>query len=192
MSPFINNAGLLCAGGRLKAANIPPNSKHQILISKHHQTAKLLITDIHLNYAHCGREYTLCTLQENYWLPGSKGLIRKILSNCFFCKRQNAKSVQPKMANLPNIRLRSHVKSFSNTGVDYFRPIQVKTSRKTRRNQGTLKNYGVIFTCFNIRAIHIELSGDLSTDSFIISLSRFIARRRHVNIMQSDNGTNFI
>ena len=36
LSPFINNAGLLCVGGRLKAANIPPNSKHQMLISKHH------------------------------------------------------------------------------------------------------------------------------------------------------------
>ena len=62
LSPFINSAGLLCVGGRLKAASIPPNSKHQILILKHHPIAKLLITDVHLNYAHCGREYTLCTL----------------------------------------------------------------------------------------------------------------------------------
>ena len=96
------------------------------------------------------------------------------------------------MANLPNIRLQLHVKPFSNTGVDYFKPIQAKTSRKTRRNQGTLKTYGVIFTCLNTRAIHIELSGDLSTDSFILSLLRFLARIGHVNIMQSDNETNFI
>ena len=65
------------------------------------------------------------------------------------------------MTNLPNIPLRSHVKPFSNTGVDYFGPIQAKASRKTRRHQGTLKTYGVIFTCFNTTAIHIELSGDL-------------------------------
>ena len=74
------------------------------------------------------------------------------------------------MANLPNIRLQSHVKSFSNNGVDYFGPIQAKTSRKTRRNQGTLKTYGVIFTRLNTGAIHIERSGELSTDSFILSL----------------------
>ena len=92
------------------------------------------------------------------------------------------------MANLP----KSHIKPFSNTGVDYLAPIQAKTSRKTRRNQGKLKTYGVIFTCLNIRAILIELSGDLSTDFFILSLRRFLARRGHVNIMQSDNGTNFI
>ena len=64
LSPFINSAGLLCVGGRLKVVNIPPNSKHQILISKHHPIVKLLITDIHLNYAYCRREYTLCTLRE--------------------------------------------------------------------------------------------------------------------------------
>ena len=96
------------------------------------------------------------------------------------------------MANLLNIRLQSHVKSFSNTSVDYFGSIQAKTSPKTRRNQGKLKTYGVIFTCLNTRAIRIELSGDLSTDSFILSLGRFLARRGLVNIMQSDNGTSFI
>ena len=115
MPPFIYSAGLLCVGGRLRAANIPPNSKHQILISKHCLTAKLLITEIHLNCAHCRREYTLFILQQNYRMPANIGLIRKILSNCFFCKRKNAKPVQPQMTNLPNIRLQSHVKLFSNT-----------------------------------------------------------------------------
>ena len=44
----------------------------------------------------------------------------------------------------------------------------------------------------NTRAIHLELVGDMSTDCFILSLRRFLARRGHVNVMQSDNGTNFI
>ena len=62
------------------------------------------------------------------------------------------------MVNLPNIHLQSHVKPFSNTSVDYFGPIQAKTSRKTRRNQGTLKTSGAIFTCLNTRAKHILYS----------------------------------
>ena len=96
------------------------------------------------------------------------GLIRKILSNCVFCKTQNAKPAQPQMANLPNISLESDVKPFSNTGVDYFGPIQAKTSRKTRRNKETLKTYVVIFTCLSTRAIHLEISGDLPTHTFIL------------------------
>ena len=131
---FINIAGLLCTGGRLKAANIPPNSKHQILISKHHPIAKLLTTDIHLNYKHCGENIPFVSFGKIIGIPVSRGLIRKILSNCFICKRQNAKPAQTQMVNLLNIRLQSHVKPFSNTGVDYFGLIQTKTSRKTRRN----------------------------------------------------------
>ena len=118
----------------LKAANIPPNSKHQILISKHHPIAKLLTTDIHLNYKHCGENIPFVSFGKIIGIPVSRGLIRKILSNCFICKRQNAKPAQTQMVNLPNIRLQSHVKPFSNTGVDYFGLIQTKTSRKTRRN----------------------------------------------------------
>ena len=44
----------------------------------------------------------------------------------------------------------------------------------------------------NTRAVHIELFGDLSTDSFILSLRKVLAHRGQVNIMQSGNGTTFI
>ena len=84
-------------------------------------------------------------LRQNYWIPASRGLIRKILSNCFFCKRQNSKSVQPQVANLPNIRLQSLLKPFPNNSVDYFGLIQAKIFCKRRRNQGTLKTYWAIF-----------------------------------------------
>ena len=42
------------------------------------------------------------------------------------------------------------------------------------------------------RAMHLEISNDLSTDSFVLSLKRFIARRGQVKRLMSDNGTNFI
>ena len=42
------------------------------------------------------------------------------------------------------------------------------------------------------RALHLEIAHYLSTDSFIMSLTRFIARRGYVRKIISDNGTNFI
>ena len=97
------------------------------------------------------------------------------------------------MANLLKERLLIYDKPFASTGVDYFGPLLVKHSKTTRRNQQlTTKRYGVIYTCLTTRAIHLELAGDLSTGSFILSLSRFIFRRGHVKIMKSDNGTNFV
>ena len=180
MAPFINSAGL-CVGGKLKTVNKPPNSKYQILIWN---------TNFHWHL------FKLRPLWKRIYplYPLAKLLdpIKQRYKLEKYDRRQNAKTVKPHMANLPNICLQSHVKPFSNTDVDYFRPIQVKTSHKTRRSQGTLKTYGVIFTWINTRAIHIKLFSDQLTDSFILSLHRFLAQRGHVNIMQPDNGTNFI
>ena len=40
--------------------------------------------------------------------------------------------------------------------------------------------------------MHIEVANDLSTDSFINALRRFIARRGQPDEIFSDNGTNFV
>ena len=43
-----------------------------------------------------------------------------------------------------------------------------------------------------VRAIHLELASDLSTDAFIMALRRFQSSRGHVKIIRSDNGTKFV
>ena len=73
-----------------------------------------------------------------------------------------------------------------------FGPYLVKGSRHTRSNKSTAKRYGVLFTCLTTRSIHLEIAGDMSTDAFLLALRRFIARRGQVDVMRSDNGTNFV
>ena len=77
------------------------------------------------------------------------------------------------------------------TGIDFFGPLIVKLSKKTRANQAKAKRYGVIFTCTTRRVIHLEIAGDLTTDSLILALRRFIACRGNVKHIRSDNGTTF-
>ena len=50
----------------------------------------------------------------------------------------------------------------------------------------------VVFTCLTVRAIHLEISHNLTTDSFINALRRFIARRGCPEHIRSDNGTNLV
>ena len=75
------------------------------------------------------------------------------------------------MAELPQERLTPFKPSFYFSGVDYFGPFYVKQGRST------VKRYGCLFTCLNMRAVHIEVAADLTTNSFINALQRFIGRR---------------
>lgn len=74
---------------------------------------------------------------------------------------------------------------FTYCGVDLFGPFIIKDGRKQ------LKRYGIIFTCFSCRGIHLETTATQNTDSFILALRRFIGRRGPVRIIHSDNGGNF-
>ena len=76
-------------------------------------------------------------------------------------------------------------KFFSN-GIDLFGLF------RTRSNTALVKRYGIIFRCMTVRAVHLELTNDLSTDLFIMALCRFKSRRGHVQVTGSDNGANFV
>ena len=58
---------------------------------------------------------------------------------------------------------------FTNCGVDMFGPFLIKEGKKE------LKTYGTLFTCLSSRAVHIECTCSLETDSFIQALCRFVA-----------------
>ena len=100
-------------------------------------------------------------------------------------------------AQLPVVRVSSDseriIYPFAAVGLDYFGPLYVKTGPNTRskKNATLNKRYGCIFTCLRYRAVHIEVAEDLSTDSFINAVLRFVGRRGPPRIIYSDNGTNF-
>ena len=96
------------------------------------------------------------------------------------------------MSKLPNDRLSVVKKPFSKVGVDYFGPLMVKLAKRTQSNQAFAKRYGVLFTCLITWAVHLEIAGDMSPDSFILALRRFISRQGPIDIILSDNGTNFV
>ena len=96
------------------------------------------------------------------------------------------------MSKLPIERLSVVDQPLAHTDVDYFGPLLVKLNKKTGANQAVAKQYGAIFACLSSRALHIELTGDLSTGSSILVLRRFISRRGYPKSIISDNRTNFV
>lgn len=89
------------------------------------------------------------------------------------------------MSDLPAERLEPSP-PFTYCGMDCFGPFVTTEGRKQH------KRYGLLFTCFCSRAIHIELLEDLSTDTFINALRCFISIRGEIRQIHCDQGTNFV
>ena len=177
--------GLLRVGGRLDLAPASFDSKHQIILPKSDHVSTLIIEHCHLISGDSGREYVLSLLREKFWIVKASSAVRRVLSKCVNCRRRQRPFCEQKMADLPVDRLTPDRPPFTTVGVDYFGPFQVK------RGRSLVKRYGVIFTRLAIRAVHIEVAHSLDTDSFLLALRGFIARRGQVKEIRSDNGTNF-
>ena len=49
-----------------------------------------------------------------------------------------------------------------------------------------------MFVSFSVKAVHLELVSDLTTEAFLATLRRFVARRGKPSTIWSDHGTNFV
>ncbi|XP_072168946.1 uncharacterized protein [Diadema setosum] len=184
LAPQVVN-GVLRVGGRIGKAAINFNSKHPIILPHDHHVTRLIIEHHHHLVGHSGAGMTWSSLREQYWIVKGGAAVRHVIGKCLACKRRNAKPSEQVMAELPEERVNPVRAPFTYVGVDYFGPLYVKQGRSR------VKRYGCIFTCLTMRAVHIELTRSLDTDSFINALRRFISRRGAPEKLFSDNGTNF-
>jgi hypothetical protein len=93
------------------------------------------------------------------------------------------------MADLPECRTKFE-RPFLHVGIDYAGPVYIH--HKRGRGQKPHKAYIALFVCTSVKAVHIELVGDLTTEAFLAALRRFISRRGIPSHIYSDNGSNFV
>ncbi|XP_018376013.1 PREDICTED: uncharacterized protein LOC108769493 [Trachymyrmex cornetzi] len=94
------------------------------------------------------------------------------------------------MADLPEARVNTVKYVFKKCGVDYARPFYYKEGQ--RKTAKSVKCYMALFVCLSTRAVHIELAADLSAETHLNVLKRFISRRGRPIELYSDNGLNFV
>ena len=111
--------------------------------------------------------------------------MQRMIKYFIVCQRRKAKLLDHYMASLPQDRITPDKPAFTYVGTDYFGPLQVKVKRSR------CKRYGCIFTCLTTRAVHIEITHSLDTDSMINALRRFICIRGCPELL-SDRGANFV
>ncbi|XP_017467048.1 PREDICTED: uncharacterized protein LOC108359625 [Rhagoletis zephyria] len=130
--------------------------------------------------------YTLSPFIDNDQILRLRRVFKGVVTNCMVCRISKAKPVVPIMGRLPEDRVTPYVRPFSYTGLDYFGPINVMIGRRTE------KRWIALFTCLTVRAIHLEIAADLSTDACILTIRNFINRRGVPVRIRSDNGRNFL
>ncbi|XP_033313506.1 uncharacterized protein LOC117212664, partial [Bombus bifarius] len=142
----------------------------------------------HKIHMHSGTQATLYAVRQRYWPVDGRSQVWRAIKGCVRCCRAQPPPVEYVMGNLPEARV-TESRPFTNVGVDYCGPFHIKEKRDRNRRQ--IKVYVAIFVCLAIKAVHIELVDDLTSEAFIAALRRFIARRGYCSTIHSDNGTNF-
>lgn len=189
LAPFIDEAGILRVGGRLRKSGLPFDVKHPILLPKNSRFTDLVIEFTHREHFHPGLKTLHNILVQTFWILSPRAAIYRCLSKCIKCFRLKPKSYAPVMADLPSFRV-SQLKAFSKVCLDYAGPFLITLGK--HRGAKTSKAYICLFVCCATKALHLELCSDLSSDCFLAAFRRFISRRGRVSDLYSDQGTNFI
>ncbi|GFY16477.1 integrase catalytic domain-containing protein [Trichonephila clavipes] len=108
--------------------------------------------------------------------------VREVVMKYVPCRRYSSNSPMSEPVSLPADRVKD-ANAFDITGIDLAGPLFTRDGGKV---------WIVLYTCAIYRAIHLELVSSLSTECFMLSLRRFIARRTRPETIYTDNGTNFV
>ena len=79
---------------------------------------------------------------------------------------------------------------FNKIDVDYAGLVYIKYGLACKPT--VIKAYIYVFVSLSVKAVHLELVSDLTSESFIACLRRFITRCGKPCLIWSDHGTNFV
>ncbi|XP_037930936.1 uncharacterized protein LOC119665764 [Teleopsis dalmanni] len=175
LNPFVDSAGVLRVGSRLRNADLSDNQKYSIILHTTSTLAKLIINQEHINTIHGGLKLTLNYVREKFWIIRGTIAVKACINKCLKCFRIKAKGQSQLMGSLPTPRV-NFSRPFTHCGIDYAGPLHIKCSQF--RGIKTHKAYIAIFVC-------------LASQGFLAALKRMISRRGSVHHIYSDNGTNF-
>lgn len=170
----------------MQSRYLPKDAQRPVLLPKDARFTELLVRDHHTRMGHQLEDATICAIRQRYWVPSIRTLVRHVASRCFTCKFRNARPKPPVAGQLPEDRVTPYVNPFTYTGLDFFGPVMVTVGRRRE------KLWIALFTCLTIRAVHMEVAQDLSTDACLLCIRNFCNTRGVPARIRSDRGTNFV
>ena len=185
---FIDDYGLLRSKGRLgKCSTINYDINNPILLPKESYVTQLIIWDCHKKCKHMGSGTTMTTIRNGgFWIPKGRNLIKSVLHKCIVCKKLNAHAFKyPKPNDYPKEKV-TFQSPYQHTGMDFTGHVYVKIGNET------VKMYILVFTCLNIRSIHLELVPSMNSTHFLQAFIRFCNLYCIPETVFSDNASTFM
>ena len=158
-----------------------------IILPRKSKVTELIVKWCHLKPAHCVRHTTFNEIRDRgFRIIDASSIGKSVVFNCVTCPKLRGEMGVQIMADLPKDRFQEAAAPFTYFAVDMFGPFKIKVK------QSELKCYGAMFTCLASRAVYIEVSHSVTTDSFIQALRRLTTRRGNVRQICLDNGPNLV
>ena len=126
-------------------------------------------------------------IRNFYWIAKGRITVKLILRKCFICN-----VIQKKAAILEDTPLLLPFRiqfsyCFENVGLDFAGPFIYSDVVQNKMQKCCI----LLFTCSVSRAIHLELTNDLSVKSLKLAVRRFTSRRGTSSCFISDNVKTF-
>ena len=146
----------------------------------------MIVRAEHLRLLHVGPTMLASSIGVSFHIVG---VIRDVTRACVSCRRYSTRPQPQIMGQLPIERVTPGT-IFEKVGIDYAGPIHVKYGYI--RKPTIVKAYICVFVSLTVKAVHLELVSDLTSEAFIACLRRFIASHCKPSHIWSDHGTNFV
>ncbi|XP_064382855.1 uncharacterized protein LOC135331570 [Halichondria panicea] len=190
LQPFIDESDILRVGGRKQLSQTSNyQSRHPAILHGKHPLTHLMIRHEHQRLLHAGPTLLSASLSRRYHIVGGRKVVRSVARKCIICRRYTARPKPQMLGQLPIERI-TPGSVFDKVGVDYAGPLMIKYGHV--RKPTVVKAYICVFVSLTVKAVHLELVTDLTSDAFIACLKRFISRHGLPSLIWSDNGTNFV
>ena len=186
---FLDENKLLRCRGWLNNATLSSDNKNPILLPSKHPYVELIIRQTHDKVKHSSVNNTLTTIRERFWILRGRQAVKRVLKRCVTCRRLEGLPYSSyNVPDLPSVCV-SEDPPFTHTGVDFAGPLFVCGNSTTESDNN--KCYVCLFTCASTRAVHLELTPNLTVESFLLAFRRFTSRRGLPATLMSDNGKTF-
>ena len=115
--------------------------------------------------------------------------VKRVLKRCVICKKLDGLSHPTcNSPDLPKV-LVSEDPPFTHVGIDFAGPLYVLASTSSENVEE--KCYVCLFACATTRAVHLELTRNLTVNSFLLAFRTFTSRRGLPATLVTDNAKIF-